>query len=248
MLRAEVAVKCRSTRALARFAGACTLLLSLLAFVAASAHAADDPWTGEIDALIALDAGHPPPRDGVVFVGSSSIRLWTTLAHDFPGVPVVNRGFGGSMIADSTRHAAQLIVPYRPRLVVLYAGDNDIDSGHPPQQVLADFKAFVARVRRDLPTTAVAFVSIKPTIARASSWPAMRAANALVERWAAGQTDVVYVDVASAMLDENGKPRAALLRDDHLHMTLAGYAIWIDRLKPVLARFGFEVAEDPGRH
>ena len=202
--------------------------------------AADDPWQAEIAALVAQDSAAPPPREGVVFVGSSSIRLWTTLARDFPGVPVVNRGFGGSMIADSTRHAAQLIVPYRPRLVVLYAGDNDVEGGHSPRQVLADFEAFVARVQTDLPNTAIAFVSIKPSIARESLWPVMRAANAAVAKWAATRTDVAYVEVASAMLGADGKPRPELLRDDGLHMAPAGYAIWIERLRPVLARYGFE--------
>lgn len=219
----------------------CVLALLWLLVLAApaAATAAGDPWQAEIDTLVAGDAAHPPPRGGVVFVGSSSIRLWTTLAQDFPGVPAVNRGFGGSMLADSTRHAAQLIVPYRPKLVVLYAGDNDVDGGHGAEQVFDDFRDFVARVRRDLPATAIAFVSIKPSIARAALWPTMRAANALIEKWAATQTDVVYVDTASAMLGADGKPRRELLREDGLHLTPAGYSLWAERLRPVLARYGF---------
>lgn len=214
-------------------------LLWLLLLVGPAASAAEDPWQAEIDTLVAGDAAHPPPRDGVVFVGSSSIRLWTTLAQDFPGVPIVNRGFGGSMIADSTRHAAQLIVRYRPKLVVLYAGDNDVDGGHSAERVFGDFKSFVARVRRDLPKTAIAFVSIKPSLARAALWPRMRTANALVAQWAATQIDVVYVDTATAMLDADGKPRRELLREDGLHLSPAGYGLWAERLRPVLARYGF---------
>ena len=214
-------------------------LLWLLLLAGPEASGAEDQWQAAIDTLVAGDAAHPPPRDGVVFVGSSSIRLWTTLAQDFPGVPVVNRGFGGSMIADSTRHVAQLIVPYRPKLVVLYAGDNDVDGGHTADQVFDDFKAFVARVRRDLPETAIAFVSIKPSLARAAQWPTMREANALVAQWAATQTDVVYVDTASAMLGADGKPRRELLREDGLHLSASGYALWTERLRPVLARYGF---------
>lgn len=199
-----------------------------------------DAWRSDIDALTADDAVHPPPRDGVLFVGSSSIRLWTALAHDFPGVPVINRGFGGSMIADSTRYVSRIVVPYRPKLIVLYAGDNDIDGGHTSQQVIDDFKAFVAQVRRSLPATVVAFVSIKPSVARATLWPRMRAANEGIARWAATQDSVRYVDVATKMLDAGGHARPELLREDGLHMSPAGYAIWIAELKPLLARYGFK--------
>jgi lysophospholipase L1-like esterase len=200
-----------------------------------------DVWQSEIDALTSGDAAHPPPRDGVLFVGSSSIRLWTTLAQDFPGVPVINRGFGGSMIADSTRYASRIIVPYRPKLIVLYAGDNDIDGGHTPQQVIDDFKAFVDQVHRNLPAAVVAFVSIKPSVARAALWPRMRAANEGVARWAARQDSVRYVDIATKMLDANGRPRPELLREDGLHLSPAGYAIWVAELKPLLASYGFKL-------
>ena len=196
-------------------------------------------WQHDIDRLVADDSARPPPRHGVLFVGSSSIRMWTTLAADFPGVPVINRGFGGSAIADSTYFADRIVVPYHPRLIVMYAGDNDIAEGCTPRQVLEEFEAFVARVRRDLPDVAVAYVSIKPSIARASMWPRMHEANRLIAAWSKTQSRVAFVDVAAAMLDAHGKPRVALFRDDGLHMTPAGYAIWVRALKPVLARYGF---------
>jgi lysophospholipase L1-like esterase len=199
-----------------------------------------DAWRTEIDALTADDAAHPPPSNGVLFIGSSSIRLWTTLAQDFPGVPVTNRGFGGSMIADSTHYISRIVAPYRPKLIVLYAGDNDIDGGHSSQQVIDDFKAFVAQVHRSLPAAVVAFVSIKPSVARARLWPQMRAANEGIARWAATQDSVRYVDVATKMLDASGAPRPELLREDGLHLSPAGYAIWIAELKPLLARFDFK--------
>jgi lysophospholipase L1-like esterase len=199
-----------------------------------------DAWRAEIDALTAGDAAHPPPHDGVLFVGSSSIRLWTTLAQDFPGVPVVNRGFGGSMIADSMHYISRIVVPYRPKLIVLYAGDNDIDGGHTSQQVVDDFKSFVAQVHCSLPAAVVAFVSIKPSVARARLWPRMRAANEGIARWAATQNSVRYVDVATKMLNASGGPRPELLREDGLHMSPAGYAIWIAELKPLFARYGFK--------
>ena len=218
------------------------LALALLLLAGANASAqrpGPEQWQAEIAALVAGDAAHPPPQHAVLFVGSSSIRLWTTLAEDFPGVPVINRGFGGSVIADSTYYADRIVVPYHPNLIVVYAGDNDVDEGHSAGQVIADFKAFVARVRRDLPHVAIAYISIKPSVAREAMWPKMRAADEGIARWARTRKDIVFVDVATRMLDARGQPRPELLRDDGLHMRSAGYAIWIDALKPVLARFGF---------
>jgi lysophospholipase L1-like esterase len=213
--------------------------LLLVAGNATAQHRGPKLFQAEITTLVAADAAHPPPQHAVLFVGSSSIRLWTTLAEDFPGVPTINRGFGGSWIADSTFFADRIVVPYQPNLIVMYAGDNDIAEGRTSQQVIDDFKAFVGRVRRDLPHAAIAFVSIKPSVARAALWPQMRAANDGIARWARTQRDVTFVDVAAKMLDAHGRPRPDLLRDDGLHMLPAGYAIWIAALKPVLARHGF---------
>jgi lysophospholipase L1-like esterase len=216
----------------------------LLLIVGAAAWALPPPpqsWQSEIAQLVANDSAHPPPQRGVLFVGSSSIRMWTRLADDFPGVPVINRGFGGSAIADSTYYADRIVIPYRPRLVVMYAGDNDIAEGDSPAQVCDEFKAFVARVRRALPGTAIIYISIKPSLARAAWWPQMREANRLIADWSRRQAGITFVDVAARMLDANGKPRAELFRADGLHMDAAGYAIWVQALKPVLVRHGFMV-------
>lgn len=206
-------------------------------------------WKHDIAAFVAHDRSNPPPQHGVLFIGSSSIRFWApTLQQDFPGIPVIDRGFGGSTIADSTFYADKIVVPYHPRVIVMYAGDNDIAEGLTPTQVIDDFKAFVARVHRDLPDTVVIYIPIKPSVARASMWPDMRKANAGIRDWAKTRSKVRYVDTASAMLDKNGKPRPELLRDDGLHMKPAGYAIWVGMLKPVLAEYGFKVHQaDTGR-
>ncbi|MGN6790416.1 MAG: SGNH/GDSL hydrolase family protein [Rhodanobacteraceae bacterium] len=234
---------------MSRFDRGCTWLIGCLLLVFAHAAFALPPppqsWQHDIGQLVADDNAHPPPQHGVLFVGSSSIRMWTTLAADFPGVPVINRGFGGSAIADSTYFADRIVVPYHPRLIVMYAGDNDIEEGCTPWQVLDEFKAFVARVRRDLPDVAIAYISIKPSLARWSIWPRMRQANRLIAAWSRTQSRVTFVDVAPAMLDANGKPRAALFRDDGLHMTPAGYAIWVKALKPVLANRGSGTRDRP---
>jgi lysophospholipase L1-like esterase len=219
--------------------GLMVFVAGLLCFSASFAQDAGDPWQKEIDALVANDATHPPAQHGVLFIGSSSIRIWTTLSTDFPGVPVINRGFGGSMIPDSTRNVGRIVTPYHPKLIIFYAGDNDIGAGHAPTQVVDDFKAFVARVQRDLPDTTIVFLSIKPSVARFALWPQIYAVNESIAQWAYPQAKVKFVDVATPMLDSNGKPRPELLREDGLHMLPAGYAIWIAALKPVLAKYGF---------
>lgn len=214
-------------------------LLLVIAHAAFARPPSPQSWQPDIDRLVADDSAHPPPQHGVLFVGSSSIRMWTTLAADFPGVPVIDRGFGGSAIADTTYFADRIVVPYHPRLILMYAGDNDIAEGCTPRQVLDAFETFVARVRRDLPEVAVAYISIKPSIARWSMWPRMREANRLIAAWSQTQSRVTFVDVAASMREANGKPRGALFRDDGLHMTPAGYAVWVRALRPVLANYGF---------
>ena len=220
-----------------------SLAVLLLMFAGAALAQSDRiaQWKPDIDALTANDASHAPPQHGVLFVGSSSIKNWApTIASDFPHIPVVDRGFGGSQLADSTRFADRIIVPYHPDVVVLYAGDNDINEGRSADQVSEDFKRFVARVRKDLPRTAIVYITIKPSTSRWTLWPQMHAANDAIAAWAKTQKDVRVIDIASRMLDANGQPRPELLLDDGLHMRPAGYAIWIEALKPVLAEYGFK--------
>ncbi|MCC8446634.1 SGNH/GDSL hydrolase family protein [Xanthomonas translucens] len=193
-------------------------------------------WEQDMQRFAQADTAYPPKRGGVLFVGSSSIRLWTSLANDFPGVDTLNRGFGGSEIRDSTWYADRIVVPYRPRLTVFYAGDNDLNSGRSPQQLREDFLAFVARVRRDLPKTRIAYLSIKPSPARAALLPRVADANALIRKAAAGLKQVDFIDVYTPMLDADGRPRGELFGPDHLHMNAAGYALWRDTVRPYVKR------------
>jgi lysophospholipase L1-like esterase len=190
-------------------------------------------WEQDMLRFAAQDAASPPPRHGVVFVGSSSIRLWETLAADFPGVPVINRGFGGSELRDSTFYADRIVIPYAPRQVVLYAGENDLQMGRTPQQVVADFRTFVERVRRDLPKVRIAYISNKPSPLRAGLLEAQRQANALIKA-EAGRLHVDYIDVFTPMLDANGQPREELFVEDRLHMNRAGYELWRQKVAPYL--------------
>ena len=179
------------------------------------------------------DAASPPPKGAVLFIGSSSIRLWDTLASDFPGVSVINRGFGGSEIRDSTWYADRIVVPYAPRQVVLYAGDNDLFSGRSPVQVRDDFRAFVQRVRRDLPQVEIAYIANKPSPSRANLLDLQRQANALIKADAT-RLKVNFIDVFTPMLDAQGQPREELFLLDRLHMNAAGYEVWKQAVRPYL--------------
>ncbi len=191
-------------------------------------------WEDDMQRFAASDAQQPPPKHGIVFVGSSSIRFWDSLAQDFPGKPVINRGFGGSEVRDSTWYADRIVLPYAPRQVVLYAGDNDLNSGRTPEQVRDDVLAFVTRIRRDLPKARISYLSIKPSPSRAHLLPAIVTANRLIKDALAPLPRVDYVDVYTPMLDASGKPRPELFREDMLHMTADGYAIWRKAVAPVL--------------
>ena len=190
-------------------------------------------WEQDMQRFAALDAASPPPRHGVLFVGSSSIRLWETLAEDFPGVPVINRGFGGSELRDSTHYVDRIVIPYAPRQIVIYAGENDLQAGRTPQQVEEDFRAFVRRVRRDLPKARIAYISNKPSPSRVGLLEAQRQANALIKA-EAGRLRFDYIDVFSSMLDSNGQPREELFIEDRLHMNRAGYELWRQKVAPYL--------------
>jgi lysophospholipase L1-like esterase len=183
-------------------------------------------WAADMARFAAQDAATPPPAHPIVFTGSSSMRLWTMLADDFPGKPVLNRGFGGSQLRDAVHYADRIAVRYRPRAIVLYAGDNDLNAGRTPQQVLGDFRAFVVRVRRDLPRVPIVVLAIKPSVARAAQLPQQHEANALLRAEAGRWRHVAFVDVATPMLDRDGRPRPELFVEDGLHMNRAGYALW----------------------
>src|SRR3546814_18273907 len=161
----------------------------------------------------AQDARQPPPAHPVVFTGSSSVRMWASLAADFPRQPVLNRGFGGSQLRDAIWHADQVAVRYQPRRIVLYAGDNDIDAGRTPEQVRDDFRAFVARIRRDLPDVPIAWLAIKPTLARVDQLPAPQRANARVGGAAARRHGRDFISVDPPTLDAGARPRAGRLRE-----------------------------------
>ena len=202
---------------------------------AAQTPALTDQWEPEIRAFEAADAISPPRPGAVLFIGSSSIRLWTTLAQDFPDVAVVNRGFGGSQIPDATRFVPRIVLPYKPRLVVFYSGGNDINAGRTPEQVAADFDAFVKAVHAALPDTRIAYVSIAGNPARWAQVDRVKRANALIEAATKADPRLGYIDVFSQMLGTDGQPKPDIFVADRLHMNRDGYRIWTRVVAPFLA-------------
>jgi len=212
------------------------LLFSLLAavLVAAPVHATPDKWTADIDQFTKADATNPPPHGAVVFIGSSSIRLWTSLAEDFPGAPTLNRGFGGSEMADSVFYADRIVIPYQPRLVVVYAGENDLNAGKSPATVLADFQAFRRKVHDALPRTKLIYLAMKESPVRAKVRAQVIEGNKLIAADCATDPRCTFVDVATPLLTKQGGYRLELFREDQLHLRPAGYAIWSKVLAPYL--------------
>mgnify|MGYP001162896097 CR=1 FL=1 len=198
--------------------------------------AADTKWEPEIQKFEAADRASPPPKGAVLFVGSSSFRLWATLAEDFSGIPVINRGFGGSEMEYLVRYADRIILPYGPRAVVVYAGDNDLAKGKAPERVLAEYRALVEKIRAAMPDVPIGFVAVKASIKR---WPMadkIRSLNAAVAEYSAGQKGLFFVDVFTPMLGADGTPRKELFVKDGLRLSREGYALWASLIRPEIEK------------
>jgi len=196
-------------------------------------------FEGEIAAFEEKDRANPPPLGRVLFIGSSSIRRWSTLERDMYPLEVLNRGFGGSMLHHSTHFADRVVVPYQPSAIVIYAGDNDIGSRIAPRsadQVAKDFDVFTAKVRADVGDIPIVFIAIKPSISRAVHWPEMQRANAMIAARAQADPQIYFADIATPMLDGQGKANETFLVSDGLHMNPKGYALWTSVIRPVLIR------------
>lgn len=190
-------------------------------------------WPAEVAEYEAADRVAPPPKGEIVFVGSSSIKLWD-LARSFPDLKTINRGIIGSSMGDAVREAPRLVIPYQPRVVVVYAGDNDIDSGLTSEQVAVQFERFVRVVRAVLPNVRIVYIGIKPSLDRWDVIERDRLTNTLIRAQATHDDGVVFVDVDNAMLGWDERPRPELYVADGLHLTAAAYDIWTMLLRPLL--------------
>lgn len=214
------------------------ILFFLLACVSASpaqtAYDREKIWEAEIGRFAEIDRKQTPPEGAILFVGSSSIRMWETLRRDFPRFKVINRGFGGAQFEDVNHFADRIVAPYKPKKIVLYAGENDIDAKQTAENVLEDFKTFIAFRDKNLPGTPVVFISLKPSILRWAMWPEMKRANELIKAEAKKHRKVEFVDLASKMLGADGLPLPDIYLEDKLHLNSKGYEIWRENLLPFL--------------
>jgi lysophospholipase L1-like esterase len=193
-------------------------------------------WEFQISSYEKQDRINPPKPGVIVFTGSSSIRFWHTLSEDMKPLDAINRGFGGSQLSQVNEYAGRIVLPYRPKAVVLYAGENDMSwPWHKSADtVLADFQKFVKIVHTTIPEASIYYISIKPDPARWDNWPALASANRMIEAYCGTEGRVKFIDVSAAMLDAQGKPRRELFRWDGLHMNGQGYALWTSIIKHVL--------------
>jgi lysophospholipase L1-like esterase len=208
------------------FFAAILLIASIVIPHAAPAADAFAKWETEIQKFEAADRTNMPPKGGILFVGSSSIRLWTNLVESFPKKKIIQRGFGGSTMADALHFADRIILPYEPKKIFVYEGDNDLAAGKEPKVVAAEFRQLVEKIHAKLPKTEVWFISVKPSPSRAKLEANARALNAEIEWWANGQKRVGVIDVWTPMMGPDGKPRPDIFVADNLHMNGAGYEIW----------------------
>jgi lysophospholipase L1-like esterase len=196
--------------------------------------AAQDPrYEKEVLAFEALDRTSPPPRGQIVFVGSSTIVAWDAPRY-FPDQRIINRGLWGSALVDSVRLVDRLVLPYEPRLVVVYAGDNDIDAGLTSEEVTVQFERFVRAIHARLPQTRIVVVGIKPSPQRWLVIDRVRATNAMIRDVCSRDDRVAFVDVDNPMLGWDEKPRQELYLDDGLHLSPKGYELWTTLLRPLL--------------
>ncbi len=193
-------------------------------------------WEKEVAAYEASDRQAPPPKGGIVFIGSSTIRLWKTLAADYAGYPVINRGFGGTEIVDATHFADRLIFPHEPKQIFLRAGGNDLHAGRLPSQVADDFENFVRAVHGRLPKAEILFIAASPAPSRWGEKDKTRELNRLIRERALNLPRVGFVDAFDISLTPRGEARPELFVADRLHFSDEGYKLLVDRVRPYLAR------------
>ncbi len=218
-----------------RFFFLLTLCISMV--LTSCAQQTTKPFYKDIQEFKQTDKDNPPPKNAIVFVGSSSFTMWRDVQKYFPEYPIINRGFGGSTLTQAIDYADDIITPYQPKQVVIYSGENDLVGGKvTADDVVARFKTLFKKIRAKLPNTNVVYISMKPSPSRKELMPVMKDANGRIKEFLAKEKNTGFVDVYSLMLDNAGNPRPELFKEDMLHMKKAGYQIWKQAIQPVLLK------------
>ncbi|NOK57747.1 MAG: hypothetical protein GFH27_549287n51 [Chloroflexi bacterium AL-W] len=210
----------------------------------------DDPtvWESAIVDFEAMDREISPPQDAVVFVGSSSIRNWETLAEDMAPLPVIQRGFGGAKIDDIVYYVDRIVTVYKPRAVVLFAGSNDLigyTNDKTPEEILASYVTFASIVHTTLPETHIYYIAISPTGRRWEQWPDIQRTNRLIYEYTLLDPRLSFIDTTTVLLNENDLPNDDFFWSDQLHLSAAGYAAWTSVIRPILHRDLLEATTSP---
>lgn len=197
--------------------------------------AQEKPFAKEIQRFKVADSLQSPPKNAIVFVGSSSFRMWQDVQEDFPGHTIINRGFGGSSLPHVIEYADEIVIPYKPKQVVIYCGENDFTKDTVTSKMVEDrFITLFTNLRKALPKVDVVYVSMKPSPSRQHLMPKIAAANNAIRDFLETQRRTTFVNIWDPMLDENGSPRKELFLKDMLHMNEKGYAIWQKAIAPHL--------------
>lgn len=212
-------------------------LLLLVCFFSYSQTSCPPFWT-DIQNFKKQDSVQPPPQHAILFVGSSSFTKWTDVADYFPGYSIINRGFGGSVLTDVIRYAYDVILPYHPKQVVIYCGENDLAASGSikAEDVVLRFKTLFGMIRQNLPAATISFISLKPSPSRQHLFSEMKKANAQIKTYMQSQKNASFINVFDAMLTNRGDPKGELFVNDRLHMNASGYAIWQKIITPYLIR------------
>lgn len=196
------------------------------------------PYYDDIQHFKKQDSVSAPPKNAILFIGSSSFTMWKDVRDYFPGYTIINRGFGGSSLHHLSYYLKDIVYPYDPKQVVIYCGENDFAASEivSAQTVIHRFTTLFYEIRDKYPRVPVAFVAMKPSPSREKLMLKMQAANRAIEAFLKTQPDAAYIDVYTPMLDDNGKPRPELFINDMLHMNKDGYAIWQKAFLPYLKK------------
>lgn len=194
-------------------------------------------FSKEIDAYKKADKKSPPAKGCILFVGSSSIRIWQSVAADFPDYCVLNRGFGGSMMSDANYYFDDIVAPYQPQIIVLYEGDNDLASHKSADRIMSDFEVFLGKVKNQIGNIPVLYVAAKPSPSRWELREKYAELNQKIHAYCDDHKNLEYIDIVKPMLGDNGRPKPEIFRSDSLHMNPGGYKIWTAVIDPYLKKY-----------
>ena len=226
-----------------------TGLLLVFLSIAATSQENESKWEPYIRYFEQLDVEEMPPKNAVLFVGSSSIVFWRSLQEDMSPLAVINRGFGGSQMHELNQFRDRIVTKYKPRAIVIYEGDNDVFFGKSPEQILESYDDFIGHIDKELPDADICFIAVKPSISREELWPTMEEVNRELMKRADDREDMCYLDIASPMMKGEGFVREDLFVEDGLHLNTKGYEVWTETVRPILIdRYGPESERPAAQH